>query len=390
MPGPVVGYFFSVITVFAIVMTFTTLLIGVFDSSTFEKLRHYRGPIIEQAVTPASPNQEPHHAPNLVPHHPLSALGTNDATAPKHLSAPDKNTKDSRAASGAKADAENRKPERNIRPEGLAHLREPKALAHQRQNNEGHGLAGALGLVGGLAVYAVDSVLTTLTPQLDAGADHQSAAPASQQKPQPGSTPLPQSILAAEPLGPASQFQSPSATAAEAASGIARQLGAQPQSNQPPSNQARGNQALGGEQQVATPAQQQTAPQVSATPAPYAAIANDDDRSVASRRVRHPRKQATFTSNAPRYRDQNYVPRYGSDQYEAWSGGATQRFDYRGYDRVYNSYYGEPRFGPDARYLHRSRVIPHSPETLYPMQTGSPRREQYWGGGFYGGYRYGD
>jgi hypothetical protein len=185
------------------------------------------------------------------------------------LSALDKNTKDSRAASSAKADAENRKHERNIRPERLAFG----------------------GLVGGLA-DAVDSVLTALTPQLrpDAGVDNQSAAPTPQQKPQPGSThlpqsilaakplgpasqfqppsatPLPQSILAAKPLGPASQFQSPSATPAQAASGIAQQLGAQPQSNQPPSNQARGNQAPGNQQQVATPAQQQTAPQVSATP----------------------------------------------------------------------------------------------------------------------------
>jgi hypothetical protein len=117
--------------------------------------------------------------------------------------------------------------------------------------------------------------------------------------------------------------------------------------------------------------QQPTAPQVSVTPAPYAAIVNDDDRLAASRRVRHPRN------------------RYGLDQYGAWSGGATQRFDVRGYDRVYNSY-GEPRFGPDARYLRRSRVIPRSQQTLYPMQTGPPRREQYWGGGFYGGYRYGD
>jgi hypothetical protein len=204
--------------------------------------------------------------------------------------------------------------------------------------------------------------------------------PAPQQKPQPGSTPLPQSILAAKPLGPASQFQPPGATPAQAASGIAQQLGALPQSNKPPSNQARANQAPGNQQQVATPAQQQTAPQVSATPAPYAAIANDDDRPAASRRVRHPRKQATFTSNAPRDRDENYVPRYGPDQYGAWSGSATQRFDARDYDRVYNSY-GEPRFGPDARYPRRSRVIPRSPETLYP----TPRREQYWGG-----YRYGN
>jgi hypothetical protein len=255
------------------------------------------------------------------------------------------------------------------------------------------------GLGGGFAVYAVHSALSwalTLQLQPDAGGDNQSAAlapqntppvgiiggakpdpsagtrgpapapqaqPALQQKPQPGSTPLPQSILAAKPLGPASQFQPPSTTPAQAASGIAQQLGAQPQNNQPSSNQVRGNQAPGNQQQVATPAKQQTAPQVSGTPAPYAAIANDDDRRAASRRVRHPRN------------------RYGPDQYGAWSGGATQRFDARGYDRVYNSY-GEPRFGPDARYLRRSRVIPRSPETLYPMQ---PRREQYWGG-----YRYGD
>jgi hypothetical protein len=206
-----------------------------------------------------------------------------------------------------------------------------------------------------------------------AGTDNQSAAPAPQQKPQPGSTPLPQSILAAKPLGPASQFQPPSAPPAQAASGIAQQLGAQQQSNQPPSNQVLGNQAPGNQQQVAKPAQQQTAPQESATPAPYAVIANDDNHPTASRRVRHPRKQATFTSNAPRYRDENYVPRYGPDQYGAWSGGE-QRFDARSYDRVYNSY-GEPRFGPDPRYRRRSRVIPRSPETLY--------REQYWGGDEY-------
>jgi hypothetical protein len=218
---------------------------------------------------------------------------------------------------------------------------------------------------------------SAIRPAPDAGGGNQSAIPVLQQKPQPGSTPLPQSILAAKPLGPASQFQPPSAPPAQAASGIAQQLGAQQQSNQPPSNQARDNQAPGNQKQVVTPAQQQTAPQVSATPAPYAAIANDDNHPAASRRVRHPRKQATFKSNAPRYREENSVPRYGSDQYGAWSGGE-QRFDARGYDRVYNSY-GEPRFGPDARYHRRSRVIPRPPETLYPMQTGP----QYWGGGEY-------
>ena len=143
MLGSVLGYFFSVITVFATVMTFMTLLIGVFDNSAFEKLRHYPHPIIERTVTPAPPNQEPH------PHRALVALGTNDVTTPKHLSAPDKNTKDSRVASIAKANAEERKPQRKIRPEGVAHLRQPKVLARQRQNYEGHGYAMALGYAEG-------------------------------------------------------------------------------------------------------------------------------------------------------------------------------------------------------------------------------------------------
>src|SRR5215469_15867478 len=136
MLGSVLGYFLSIITVFATVMTFMTLLIGVFDNSTFEKLRHYPRPIIERSA-PAPPILEPHRVPNPEPHHTRLALGTNHATAPKHLSAPDKNTKDSRAASSAKADAESRKHERKIGPERLAFG----------------------GLVGGLA-DAVDSVLT--------------------------------------------------------------------------------------------------------------------------------------------------------------------------------------------------------------------------------------
>ena len=146
MLGSVVGYFFSIITVFATAMTFMTLLIGVFDSSAFEKLRHYPRPIIERTVTPTPPNQEPHHIPNSEPHHTLVALGTNEGTAPKDLSAHDENTtKDTRAASIAKAGAKNRKPERKIKPERLAHLGQPKVLALQRQSYEGYGYGMALG-----------------------------------------------------------------------------------------------------------------------------------------------------------------------------------------------------------------------------------------------------
>ena len=118
-------------------MAFMTLLIGGFNPSTFEKVRHYQHPrpAIEQTITPTSPE----------PHHVGVALGTNKATPAKDLLAQDQSTtKDSRPA--AKTNAENRKPERIIRSEGLAVLRQPKVLARQRQNYEGHGYAMTLGL----------------------------------------------------------------------------------------------------------------------------------------------------------------------------------------------------------------------------------------------------
>ena len=145
MLGSVLGYFFSIITVFAAVMTFMSVLIGLFDNSTFEKLRHYPHPrpVIERTVAPAPPNKELAHMPNPEPHRTLFALGTIEAAAPTDLSR-DKNTKDSRVAAVAKTDAEKRK-EQKIKPGGAAHLRQPAVLARQRQNYEGHGYATALG-----------------------------------------------------------------------------------------------------------------------------------------------------------------------------------------------------------------------------------------------------
>lgn len=142
----VVAYFFCMISVFATIMAFMTLLIGGFDNSAFEKLRHYPRPIIERTVTPAPQNKDPHHIPNTESQ---VAIRTNEAAVPKDLSAHDKNTKDSSAAFIAKAEAGNREPEGKNRSERLAHLRQPKVLARQRQNYEGHRYATTLGYAEG-------------------------------------------------------------------------------------------------------------------------------------------------------------------------------------------------------------------------------------------------
>ena len=137
-----VGYFFSIIAVFTTIMAFMTLLIGVFNPLTLEKVRHFPHPrpIIEQTVTPTNPE----------PRHVRVALGTNEATPAKEQSAQDKNRKNSHAPSVAKTDAENRKPERKTKPERPAHLHQPKILVGQRQNNyDGYGSGMALGYAEG-------------------------------------------------------------------------------------------------------------------------------------------------------------------------------------------------------------------------------------------------
>jgi hypothetical protein len=135
--GSLFAYFFSVIAAFTTIMAFMTLLIGVFNPLAFEKVRHtpHPRPTVEQTVPPTNPE----------PHRVLVALGTNEATPAKDFSAKGKNTKDSHAVAIAKTDAENRKPERKIKPERLAHLHQPKTAARQRQNYEGYGHAMALG-----------------------------------------------------------------------------------------------------------------------------------------------------------------------------------------------------------------------------------------------------
>ena len=137
-----VGYFFSIIAVFTAIIAFMTLLIGVFNPLTLEKVRHFPHPrpIIEQTLTTTNPE----------PRHVRVALGTDEATPAKELSAQDKHRRDSHAPSVAKTDAENRKPERKTKPERPAHLHQPKVLVGQRQNNyDGYGSGMALGYAGG-------------------------------------------------------------------------------------------------------------------------------------------------------------------------------------------------------------------------------------------------
>ena len=105
-----------------------------FDGRKSAHYPHPR-PAIEQKAAPT--NQEPHHA-RVTP-------GTNETTLATDLSAQDQSTKDWRAASATKTDTENRKPERKIKPERLAHLHQPKVLARQQQNYEGYGYGMALG-----------------------------------------------------------------------------------------------------------------------------------------------------------------------------------------------------------------------------------------------------
>ena len=139
--GSLFGYFFSIVAVFTTMMAFMTLLIGVFNPVTFEKAHHYPHPrpTVEQTVPPTNPE----------PHHVLVALGTNEATPAKDLSAKDIDTKISRAVSSAKLDAENRKPGRKIKPKRLAHLHQSKVLARQPQNYERYGYGMALGYTEG-------------------------------------------------------------------------------------------------------------------------------------------------------------------------------------------------------------------------------------------------
>jgi hypothetical protein len=101
------GYFFGMITVFTAVLG---VMIGLFNISTSERVRHYPRPVVDRTVT--STNREPRLF-MVVPE-------TKDGSTAKHIVV-------------EKADAKKSKPHK------------PRVLARQRNNYEGRGYGNALG-----------------------------------------------------------------------------------------------------------------------------------------------------------------------------------------------------------------------------------------------------
>jgi hypothetical protein len=268
-------------------------------------------------------------------------------------------------------------------------------------------IAGAAllgGMIGGFAMFAIDSALTweptSQSPQsrLEARADNQ----ANVANPQPtrpvrivgGAIPDPSAGMSAPPPAPqqhsaATPAQTPTATRWPDALSRAHQ-----------------NAANAGN----TPnAQQQTAPAVPVQTNDRAASADDQSSSDISRRDRYSRRHAIVGTNGFRT---------GGDDASA---SPPHRRDARSYDRLYDSYgsrrdraysdtrqrsYGDirdnqndaasrsdlsrsdtRRYGPDARYRGRSRVIdreqPEQNGRAQAFDSARPRPEPFWGGGFF-------
>jgi hypothetical protein len=305
-------------------------------------------------------------------------------------------------------------------------------------------IAGAVlvgAMIGGFAMFAIDSALTwesasesASQPQPDARADSQasavvaqtqtqtmkpvrivggaipdpsagmSAPPTALQQPSaaaPAQSPaqIPSQLLAPKPLGPASRLQPQTATAGPT-SGAAQQNNAANAAN-------------------ATSAQQQPAPSGSEG----AASKNGDaDRNQASG------DRAAMTDDRDRgnTRHGRHGRRHWRGDDDASAASSSRRQDARGYDRLYDSYgnrrdrsfsssnnnreqpYGdaggdqdgaasrsdlsrsEPRrFGRDARYQRRWQRDDSDRNQV--LEGGRPRAEPFWGGGFFRrGYGYQD
>jgi hypothetical protein len=297
-------------------------------------------------------------------------------------------------------------------------------------------IAGAAllgGMIGGFAMFAIDSALTwepNPPSRPEARADNQasvvnpqptkpvrivggaipdpsagmSAPPPAAQQQRSATTPAPSQIssqlLTPKPLGPASQLQPQTATAAAAQT---------PSATRWPDALSRAHQNAANAENTPS-AQQQTAPPPAAAQTnDRAASADDQSGADTSRYGRHNRRQMIVGTNGFR--------NGGDDDSAATS--SPRRRDARSYDRLYDSYgsrrdrsyrnsreqfYGAGdesdaasrsdlsrsdmrRLGRDARYRGRSRVIdreqPEESDRTQAFEPGRPRSEPFWGGGFF-------
>lgn len=350
-------------------------------------------------------------------------------------------------------------------------------------------IAGAAllgGLIGGFAVFAVDSALNW-EPQArsETGAENQTSAQATaqtstqqnaveqhatkpvrivggaipdpsagmsgpppaaqpQRNPTPAQPQISSQLLAPKPLGPATQLQPQTATTA--ASSVA------PPQNQP-ANQTNTNQTsqTANTNQTSVPAQNTSAARqqperwpdalsrahqntanapapVQTTPPPVTSGAgasknvaternNPDSNRAAStdgqdrtaRQSRHSRRQPVFSGNtwrngnnddsttsSPRRRDaRSYDQLYDTNGNPPQRSYGNSREPFygaaRGGDQDDTGYGGDTRrYGRDARYRNRSRVITREQPSEQTLDTRTQRPEPFWGGGFFGrgdGYR---
>jgi hypothetical protein len=114
------GYFFSMITVFAAVVA---VLIGLFNVSTSKTVRHYSRPVIERTVT----------ATNTEPRLFMVVPGTKDRL-------PENDIEGTRGAPVEKADTEKRKSEKFAHPQKRQRESYPVALGYAERSGYRAGL----------------------------------------------------------------------------------------------------------------------------------------------------------------------------------------------------------------------------------------------------------
>ena len=285
------------------------------------------------------------------------------------------------------------------------------------------------GMIGGFAMFAIDSALTwepVSQPRLDVRADQASAVEPNTMRPvrivggaipdpsagMSGPPPAPRQqqpsqvvssqLLTPKPLGPALRLQQQTATSSGAPAPQNQTANqGQAQTRWPDAlSRAHPNAAY------ATTGAQQTAPPPVAQSSEPAATADDQDRDYTWRRGRHSRHHRVFGANGWRN---------GSD--DDASASSPRRRDARGYDRLYDSYgnrrsygktreqsYGDAsgnqddaaarsdpsrsdmrRYGRDARRRNGSRAItreqPEETDRGQASEAGRSRSETFWGGG---------